>query len=32
LRDSEKKRFRDPKKIDEVIALDEEWRKSTDGM
>lgn len=28
IRESVKKRFQDPKIVDDVLALDEEWRKS----
>ena len=28
IKDSMKKRFRDPKIVDDIVALDEEWRKS----
>lgn len=30
VRESVKKRFQDPKIVDDVMALDEEWRKSID--
>ncbi|MCX8200014.1 MAG: serine--tRNA ligase [Candidatus Micrarchaeota archaeon] len=32
IRESEKKRFKDPKRVDEVIRLDGEWREALKGL